>query len=35
MDQMTSTELSRLIDWLESKGMTDADIVECIRQLGK
>lgn len=35
MDQMTSTELSRLIDWLESKGMTDADIVEWIRQLGK
>lgn len=35
MDQMTSTELSRLIDWLKSKGMTDTEIVECIMQLGK
>lgn len=35
MDQMTSTELSRLIDWLKSKGMTDADIVECIKHLAK
>lgn len=35
MGPMTSSELSRLIDWLTSKGMTDADIVECIKHLGK
>ena len=35
MDSMSSKELSRLIDWLEAKGMSDAEIVDCIKSLSK
>ena len=33
MEEMTATEISRLIDWLKSKGMTDAEIINCLKTL--
>lgn len=30
---MTATEAARLIDWLKSKGMSDADATECIKYI--
>ncbi len=35
MDEMTTTEIGRLIDWLKSKGMTDSEIVECLEAISK
>lgn len=33
MEEMTATEISRLIDWLKSKGMTDAEIIDFLKTL--
>lgn len=30
---MNDHELARLIDWLKSKGHSDAEIVECLRYI--
>lgn len=27
---MTATEVARLAEWLKSKGMTEAEVIECI-----
>ncbi len=35
MESMTSAELTRLIDWLKSKGMTDADVLDCLKFIGR
>lgn len=35
MDGMTAKEISRLIDWLKSKEVSDADIIDCIQKLAK
>lgn len=35
VDEMTSSEISRLIDWLKSKGMSDTEIVECLKYIGR
>ena len=35
MDEMTINEVNRLVDWLKSKGMTDAEILDCLKAIGK
>jgi hypothetical protein len=35
MDCMTAREISRLIDWLKSRGTPDADIIDCIQKIAK
>ncbi len=35
MGEMTSKEISRLIDWLKSKGMTPEEIIDCLQTLSK
>jgi len=35
MEEMTSKEISRLIEWLKSKGMTSDEIIDCLQTLSK
>lgn len=35
MDEMRSTEILRLIEWLKAQGFDDTKIVECIEYLSK
>ena len=35
MDSVTAKEISRLIDWLKSKEIPDAGIIDCIQNLAK
>ncbi len=35
MDEMNTAEINRLIEWLQMKGMTDKEIVECLEYIGK
>jgi|GluameStandDraft_1065615.scaffolds.fasta_scaffold38087_4 hypothetical protein len=35
MEDMTAKEISRLIDWLKSKNMTDAEIIDCLKEISK
>lgn len=35
MDEMKSTEIVRLIEWLKANGFTDAQIIECIEYISK
>lgn len=34
MEEMTIAEVNRLIEWLRSKGHTEEEILDCIKQLG-
>ena len=35
MSEMTESQTVRLINWLKAKGMTDAEIVECLKYINK
>lgn len=35
MDDMTATDIARLIEWLRNHGHTDAEIVECLEYITK
>lgn len=35
MDEMTSKEIARLIEWLKSKGYSPETIIECIEYISK
>lgn len=35
MEEMTSAQTIRLIEWLRLKGFTEAQIVECIEYINK
>lgn len=35
MDEMTSRQIVRLIEWLKAQGFTDEQIVECIEHINK
>ena len=35
MEDMTAAQTERLIEWLEAKGLTDAEIVECFKYINK
>ena len=35
MEEMTINEVNRLVEWLKSKGMTDAEILDCLKAIGK
>lgn len=35
MTEMTENQMVRLIEWLKSKGLTDADIVQCMEYINK
>ena len=35
MIEMTENQTVRLIEWLKSKGLTDAEIVECMEYINK
>ena len=35
MEEMSATDISRLIEWLRNHGHTDAEIVECLEYITK
>ncbi|MFR4008249.1 MAG: hypothetical protein ACLT0Y_02270 [Christensenellales bacterium] len=35
MEEMTSKQISALIAWLEAKGMTPEEILDCLRLMNK
>lgn len=35
MDEMTSREINRLIEWLKSKGFSADEILRCLEYIGK
>ena len=35
MSEMTENQTVRLIEWLKAKGLTDAEIVECMQYINK
>ena len=35
MSEMTESQTVRLIEWLKAKGLTDAEIVECMQYINK
>lgn len=35
MSEMTAAQTVRLIEWLKAKGMTDAEIVECLKYINE
>lgn len=35
MEELKSTEIVRLIEWLRDKGFTDTQIIECIEYMSK
>ena len=35
MEEMTSRQTVRLIEWLRAQGFTEAQIVECIEHINK
>lgn len=35
MDEMTAAQITRLIEWLKSKGLTTEEILDCIQYINK
>lgn len=35
MEEMTSGQLVKLIEWLKAKGFTDTEIISCIEYINK
>jgi anthranilate phosphoribosyltransferase len=35
MEEMTSKQISALIAWLEAKGMTPEEILDCLKQINE
>ena len=35
MEELKAIEITRLIEWLEDKGFTEAEILDCIKYIHK
>ena len=35
MNEMSESQTVRLIEWLKAKGLTDTEIVECLKYINK
>lgn len=35
MEEMTLKQVARLIEWLEAKGFSETEILDCIKYIGK